>query len=226
MKSFSALSLQLCVYAVLFGFSQASLPISTSGDNILGGESLGGDGYYHYRICEGKTATFSCSGKIHVGGCWYGAPANEIDGLSNLCSHAQNRVCNPDSSGCVGYSVGQCEGQSVCSVTVSNSAWGNGFDPCPNTYKYGAFAIRCDASSAHSEPAALIPDADSPGTFDFSQLSSTYKNGAAVLVFLLLINLVCMAHYHCCSGQKGRSRVRYEKVAVVASDDDLQQLKA
>ena len=105
--------------------------------------NLGGDGYNHFRVCEGKTATFSCGGRkvIHIGACWYGSPST--DPGYNQCPHSAKKNCAAVTGNCGPYLQGQCENKASCSVTINNVNMGG--DPCPGVYKFGAIAAQCRA---------------------------------------------------------------------------------
>ena len=98
------------------------------------------DGYHHFRVCEGDTAHFECynNKKLHLGGCWYGAPIG--DAGYHVCTHNGN--CNVVVGDCVSYLWGECEGQYECDVTINNDNMGG--DPCFGTYKFGGIALQCN----------------------------------------------------------------------------------
>eukprot|EP00483_Globobulimina_turgida_P001451 UN01453 len=99
------------------------------------------DGYNHFRVCEGQTAHFECFNhkKLHLGGCWYGAPVG--DSGFGVCGCHSN--CNLVVGECVGYIVSQCEGKDQCDVSITNEIMGG--DPCPVEPKFGAIALQCNA---------------------------------------------------------------------------------
>eukprot|EP00484_Ammonia_sp_Unknown_P020817 CAMPEP_0197026412 /NCGR_PEP_ID=MMETSP1384-20130603/6502_1 /TAXON_ID=29189 /ORGANISM="Ammonia sp." /LENGTH=157 /DNA_ID=CAMNT_0042455067 /DNA_START=34 /DNA_END=507 /DNA_ORIENTATION=- len=104
----------------------------------------GGDGYSHFRICEGGIATFDCrppasmTAELNLGGCWYGSPST--DPGYTMCPHPAKQNCDPVTGNCFAYIQAQCNGPQ-CSITIDNGNMGG--DPCPGVYKFAGVALQC-----------------------------------------------------------------------------------
>lgn len=88
-------------------------------------------------VCEDGMMELRCSvGKLKINTAVYGRTEGR-----NVCPHKNiNKTdCKSTSSDTVVRN--KCDGESSCSITVSNSVFGG--DPCPNTYKYLDVTFTC-----------------------------------------------------------------------------------
>eukprot|EP01084_Bolivina_argentea_P250869 420521_1 len=179
-----------------------------------------GDGFNHLRACEGRTITLSCASghTLSLGGCWYGSPVN--DGGYNMCPHSAKGHCNPQGMNCGGYIGGHCNGRQSCSIVFNNGNMGG--DPCPNIYKFGAIAIRCNyVYSAQSDQPNLI-QLDDWEVSDFNDRNDgTYFKPFLMVIFgLIFINIVCCVIYCCKQRRRKHGKYEYKPVSQESSETE------
>lgn len=88
-------------------------------------------------VCEDGKMELRCSvGKLKINTAVYGRTEGR-----NVCPH--ENINKTDCKSTSSYEVvrNKCDGESSCSITVSNSVFGG--DPCPGTYKYLDVTFTC-----------------------------------------------------------------------------------
>ena len=138
-------------------------------DTCSGAHNLGfsqSDGFSHFRVCERRTATFSCSGGrlLRLGGCWYGSP--QSDPGYNECPRSSTEPCSPVTGNCINYIQQQCDNKQSCSVTINNGNMGG--DPCPTIGKFAGIALQCycPSGSVCGDQCPDEPKTYCPGTWN------------------------------------------------------------
>merc|ERR1711874_320383 len=92
------------------------------------------------RSCEGSQLNIECKhgGLIRIQKAFYG----RLD--ANVCVKDTKVGCvSPQSKHII---VGTCDGQTKCSIEVSNSVFG---DPCQGTYKYAEVEYECEQADKY-----------------------------------------------------------------------------